>query len=39
MRLEYVAVGFILMIVVLLVMISVLSGVVPGVDFIFGKVR
>ena len=38
MRLEYVAVGFILMIVALMVVISVLAGTVPGIEFIFSKV-
>jgi hypothetical protein len=39
MRLEYIAIGFILMVVVLLVIISLLSGAVPGMNFIFGLVN
>ena len=39
MRLEYVAIGFILMIVALLVVISILAGTIPGIEFIFGKVN
>lgn len=39
MRLEYIAVGFILMLVVVMVVLSILSGVAPGVEFIFSKVK
>ena len=36
MRLEYVVIGFILMVVIIAVAVSMLTGVLPSIDSIFG---
>jgi hypothetical protein len=36
MRLEYVVVSFVIALIVILLAVSLLTGVVPGVDFILG---